>query len=150
MLQKQYVQLLDLNRYGDVTYNTDNRQNVASYWNGVTEEKELVAYATFCFLWRYVRQKIDRMWRYTFKLRKRRNLFARLQTKVQKPAWILVPSPFTISLKWQNREICPLLIVDTYYFLLYSLFQKKWNTGILTNWLLSNWNRLLNWKEPVT
>ena len=86
MLQKQYVQLLDLNGYGDVTDNTDNRQNVASYWNGVTEEKELVAYTTFCFLWIYVRQKIDRMWRYTFKLRKRRNLFARLQTKVQKPA----------------------------------------------------------------
>ena len=32
-------------------------------------------------------QTIEKMWRYEFELRKRRNFFAKLQTKVQKPVW---------------------------------------------------------------
>ena len=32
-------------------------------------------------------QAIDKIWRYTFELRKRRIFFPNLQTKVQKPAW---------------------------------------------------------------
>ena len=53
--KEEYVRLFGL--YGDIQYNIDKRENVASYWNREREEeKNLVAYATFCFLWRHVRQ----------------------------------------------------------------------------------------------
>ena len=61
----------------------------------IAMEKEkkiiLVAYVTFCLLLRHAKQYgqlIDKMWRYTFELRKKKKeFFAKLQTKMQKSVW---------------------------------------------------------------
>ena len=68
--------------------------------------------------------------------------------------WKLVPGPFMILLKWQNNELWPFLIVDIYHWLTlivsYSHFQKNETLESWLSWLLSNLNKLLNWKGSGT
>ena len=63
--------------------------------------------------------------------------------------WKLVPDPFIISLKWQY--MASLAIFSSWHspFLIvpYSSFQKNQTLQSWHNWLLSNWSRLLNWKD---
>ena len=52
--------------YGDIQHNSDNRQNVVSYWNGERDEKN------FLFLYRDMQGNTDNRQNlgYIFKLRK--------------------------------------------------------------------------------
>ena len=63
----------------------------------------------------------------------------------------LLPGQFTILMKWHYNETCQ-LGVDIYHFQ-FSLippFQKNKKLETWRNWFLSNWSRLLNWKESET
>ena len=70
------------------------------------------------------------------------------------PCWSgkLVPGPFMILLKWQYSKTWPFLVIDIYHFQmsLIHLFKKNETLESWHDWLLSNWSRLLNWKEPGT
>ena len=78
-----YVRLFVL--YGDRQRNTDNRTNVAFYWNGERRKNtSRICHVLFFMETCKAIQKIDN---YTFELKKIRFFIAKLQTKVQRSVW---------------------------------------------------------------